>query len=53
MTNYDFEEDDDEDFVPEEMDIPISNSDCCNEPTATVEGYLTCTKCGEICNPKQ
>ena len=50
--SHDLDEDDLEDFEPEMVDIPITNSDCCDAPTETVDGLLTCTQCGEVCNPK-
>ena len=37
--------------IPEEIEFG-ANSDCCNAPTKTIEGMLTCTRCGEVCDPR-
>lgn len=46
------DEEDLKDFPLEDVDIPITNSDCCDAPTTTLDGMLTCTQCGETCNPR-
>ena len=51
----DYLEDDDDGMIipeiPEEV-VEGAYSDCCNAPTKTIEGMLTCTECGDLCSPR-